>query len=1081
MRKYLHYGLLLFFVAMSISFVYAQEKEQNDFAGLKFRNLGPALTSGRIADIAIHPENENTWYVAVGSGGVWKTTNSATTWTPIFDKEASYSIGCITIDPNNSRTIWVGSGENVGGRHVGFGDGIYVSYDDGKTWKNKGLKDSEHLSKIIVHPTNPDVIWVASQGPLWSKGGQRGVYKSADGGETWNKTLAGDNEWTGATDLLIDPRNPDVLYAATWQRHRNVAAYLGGGPGTAIYKSTDGGENWEKLTVGIPKERLGKIGLAMSHFNPDVIYAAIEMERRKGGVFMSSNGGQSWQKMSNTVSGGTGPHYYQELYASPHKDGRLYLMNNIVQISEDHGKTFKAMNEKRKHVDSHAIAFKSSDPNYVLFGTDGGLYESFDHTKNWKYVSNLPVTQYYKVAVDDAEPFYHIYGGTQDNGSHGGPSRTRKSGGIYNSDWWITLSADGHQSATEPGNPDITYGEFQQGVLWRVDQTTRETVFIQPQPGLNDPAERWNWDSPILVSPHKPTRLYFASQRVWKSENRGDSWEAVSPDLTRDQERLALPIMGGQQSWDNAWDVLAMSTYNTITSLAESPIQEGLLYAGTDDGILQISEDGGSNWRKLELGTIKGVPSSAFVNDVRADLYDASTVYLALDNHKFGDYKPYLLKSTDKGRTWSFINGNLPKTLLTWRLVQDHIDRNLMFAATEYGVYMTKNGGSSWTQLKGGIPTISIRDITIQRRENDLVAASFGRGFFVLDDISPLRDFSSSTKQEEATLFDVKPAYWYVPKGEIYAQGNNEYKAPNPKFGAIFTYFLKDSIASLESARKLSEKNKTNVPFPGWDALEDEKKQQRPSILLTVRNSKGEVVKVVKGSNKKGFNRVNWDLSVADRSGEPLTPPKAGEDYFNLNITATPGDYTVTLEKLVDGKQQQLVEEKSFKVVQLAKGALEGASYEEIIAFRKDFEGFQQDLKATQTVMTESKKKIEAMQRALQKAPRITDALTQKLHTTRSMVLTVDSKLNGNKAKADIGENNPPSATDFGFLGKVALASSTYGPTDMHRQALNNAKARLKLIKSELGAIVNDDMPALEAELKAAGAPWIETQGLINN
>ena len=1081
MKRFIPNFLSLFLILVTTSITVAQEKDQNPYSGLKFRNLGPALTSGRIADIAIHPENENTWYVAVGSGGVWKTTNSATTWTPIFDKEASYSIGCITIDPNNPRTLWVGTGENVGGRHVGFGDGIYVSYDDGKTWKNKGLKRSEHISKIIVHPSDPNTIWVASQGPLWSSGGERGVYKSTDGGESWKKTLAGDNEWTGATDLLIDPRNPDILYAATWQRHRNVAALMGGGPGTALYKSTDGGNTWNKLTTGIPKERLGKIGLAINHFNPDIIYAAIEMERRKGGVFMSDNGGQSWTKMSNTVSGGTGPHYYQELYSSPHKEGRLYLMNNYAMISEDHGKTFKQMNEKRKHVDNHAIAFKSSDPNYVLFGTDGGLYESFDHTKTWKYVANLPITQYYKVAVDDAAPFYHIYGGTQDNGSHGGPSRTRKSGGIYNSDWWITLSADGHQSATEPGNPDITYGEFQEGVLWRVDQTTRETVFIQPQPGINDPAERWNWDSPILVSPHKPTRLYFASQRVWKSENRGDSWEPVSGDLTRDQERLSLPIMGSQQSWDNAWDVLAMSNYNTITSLAESPLQEGLLYAGTDDGILQVSQDGGSNWRKLELGSIKGVPVSAFVNDVRADLFDANTVYLALDNHKYGDLKPYLLKSTDRGRTWSFINGNLPKTLLTWRLVQDHIDRNLMFAATEYGVYMTKNGGGSWTQLKSGIPTISIRDITIQRRENDLVAASFGRGFYVLDDISPLRDINNAAMQQEATLFDVKPAYWYVPKGEIYAQGNNEYKAPNPDFGAIFTYYLKDSIPSLESARKLAEKGKSSIPFPGWEALEAEKNQQKPAILLTVRDGSGQVVKVVKGPNKKGFNRVNWDLSVADRSGEILSPPKGGEDYFNLTIMATPGDYTVTLEKWVDGKQQQIGETKSFKIVPLAKGALEGASYEEIMAFRKSFETFQQDLKATQTVLNETKKKIGAMQRALQSATNPSDQLTQNLYETRSKILAIDSELNGNKAKADIGEKNDPSPNRVEFLGKAALATSTYGPTEMHKSVLSTAKTQLKNIKASLKSIVDTDMPALEAKLKAAGAPWIETQGLISN
>ena len=708
------------------------QKINNDtFKGLTFRNIGPAMTSGRIADIAIHPENANVWYVAVGSGGVWKTTNSGTTWNPIFDDQVSYSIGCITLDPNNPHTVWVGTGENVGGRHVAFGDGIYVSHDDGKSWKNMGLKNSEHLSKIIVHPEDSNVIWVASQGPLWTKGGERGVYKTTDGGKSWNRTL-GDSEWVGATDLLIDPNNPNVLYAATWQRQRTVAAYLGGGPGSGLHKSTDGGETWTKLTQGIPKSNLGKIGLAMSPFNSEVLYAAIELDRTKGGIYMSKNKGESWFKKSDVVSGGTGPHYYQELYASPHHEGKLFLMNNYVMISDDHGKTFDRMNEKNKHVDSHAMAFKASDPDYVLFGTDGGLYESFDLTKSWKYIKNLPITQYYKLAVDDTEPFYLIYGGTQDNGSHGGPSQTMSSDGIVSSDWWKTLGADGHQSAVEPGNPNITYGEFQQGALWRIDQSTKETVFIQPQAREGDPYERFNWDAPILVSPHNPARLYFASQRVWRSENRGDDWTPISLDLTLNQDRITLPMYGKQQSWDNAWDVGAMSNYNTITSLAESPKKEGLLYAGTDDGIIQVSENGGASWRKFSLGSIKGVSSIPFVNDVRADLFDENIVYAALDNHKYGDYKPYLIKSSDKGKSWTLMNGDLPGKLLTWRLVQDHINKYLLFLAAENGIYFTNNGGTNWIQLKGGIPNISFRDITIQRRENDLVAASFGRGFLSL-------------------------------------------------------------------------------------------------------------------------------------------------------------------------------------------------------------------------------------------------------------------------------------------------------------------------------------------------------------
>ena len=1079
-----HFVKALFVAFLSLSFLttFSQESEPEPdiYSGLEFRSLGPALTSGRIADIAIHPNDENVWYVAVGSGGVWKTANAGTTWTPLFDKQPSYSIGCVTIDPNNPSTIWVGTGENVGGRHVGFGDGIYVSHDEGKKWKNMGLKDSEHISKIIVHPENSDVIMVAVQGPLWNKGGERGFYRSEDGGQTWSKTL-GNDEWTGVTDIEIDPTNADVVYAATWDRHRTVAAYMGGGPGSGIHKSTDGGKTWSALTEGIPKSNLGKIGLAISPFNSDVIYAAIELDRKKGGVFISRNGGASWSKQSDAVSGGTGPHYYQELYASPHQEGKLYLMSNIVQISDDHGKNFSFMNEEKKHVDSHAMAFKKSDPNYVLFGTDGGLYESYDLTETWRYFANLPVTQYYKVAVDDSEPFYNIYGGTQDNGSHGGPSRTASKAGIMNHDWWITLGADGHQSATEPGNPDITYGEFQQGWLWRIDQTTGETVFVQPQPSDGDPHERFNWDAPILVSPHKPTRLYFASYRVWKSENRGDDWTAISDDLTRNEERITLPIMGKQQSWDNPWDVDAMSNYNTITSLAESPVQEGLLYAGTDDGILQVSEDGGTNWRKIMLGSIKGVPSRAFVNDVRADLHDANTVYLVLDNHKEGDFKPYLLKSLDKGVTWNFINGDLPKRLLTWRIVQDHKEKDLLFAATEFGIYFSNNGGGKWQQLKGGLPTISFRDITIQRREDDLVGASFGRGFYVLDDIGPLREYDA-TKSGEAQLFSVRPAYWYFEKDEVYGQGHAAYAAKNPPYGATFTYYLPEKMQSLKDVRTKKEKELTKqnsaIPFPGWDALAEEKNQESPVIVLMVKDAAGNVVNTVEGKNKKGINRVAWDLTYADRTGVPLEVPKSGDfNFFGSPFRATPGTYSVTLYKNEDGQLEQLSETQSFEVKPLRKGALPSKPAEEIDAFRRSYQEFRQDLTATSTALSEGKKKIGAMKRAFEQAERPTPELLKRIHAAREKLLELDAVVNGNTAKNEIGERNPPSPQDGQFIGLVAL-NNTYGPTGNQSKAFNRAESQLDGVKSQLRTLMNTTLPGIEQALKAAGAPWIEGQGI---
>jgi photosystem II stability/assembly factor-like uncharacterized protein len=1075
MRSILKRGVLwAFLLGLSMSLL-AQEISSKTFTGLKLRNIGPAFTSGRIADIAIHPDNENVWYVAVGSGGVWKTTNSGTTWVPLFDYESSYSIGAITIDPNNPHTIWVGTGENVGGRHVAFGDGIYVSYDDGASWKNMGLKKSEHLSKIIVHPEDSNTIWVASQGPLWTSGGERGIYKSTDGGKTWKQTL-GDTEWVGATDLVIDPSNPDVLYAATWQRHRTVAGYLGGGPGSGLHKSVDGGETWTALKKGIPNSNLGKIGLAISPFDPDVIYAAIELDRTKGGVFMSVNRGESWTKQSDAVSGGTGPHYYQELYASPHHEGKLFLMNNYVQISDDHGKTFYTMNERNKHVDSHAMAFKASDPNYVLFGTDGGLYESFDLTKSWKYVRNLPITQYFKVAVDDSEPFYMIYGGTQDNGSHGGPSQTIYSDGIANSDWWKTLGADGHQSAIEPGNPNITYGEFQQGVLWRVDQTTKETVLIQPQAREGDPYERFNWDAPILVSPHDPTRLYFASQRVWRSDNRGDDWTPISNDLTLNQERMTIPYYGKQQSWDNAWDVGAMSNYNTITSLAESPKQEGLIYAGTDDGIIQTTEDGGQSWRKTTLSGIKGLADVPFVNDVRADLYDANVVYAAVDNHKYGDYKPYILKSTDKGKSWKIISGDLPERLLVWRLVQDHLDKNLIFAATEYGIYFTYNGGTNWVQLKGGVPTISFRDIAIQRRENDLVAASFGRGFFILDDISPLRNFDASVLSEEATLFPVKDAYWYKEASRVGSQGDAEYKAPNAPFGARFTYYMAEEVKSLKDIRK--EREKTNTDWPGWDALEAENNQDGPAILLMIKDADGNLINTIKGSNKQGFNRVNWELNYPDKRGERLDG--YGDGIGTGNIMVTPGTYNVTLVKRVDGATTVLQGPEEFQVRPMYEGALPRKPYDEFDQFREEVFAFQQDLNATNLMMSNQMNKVMAMKRAANKTLGDNDVLLSDIDKARLRLLAIQKELQGDRLKGEIGERSNPTPNDGNRIAYSAL-NNTYGPTGNHKASLKRARKQLQGVKSQLKSMANTTMPNIEQRLKQAGAPWIEGQGLIEN
>ncbi|MEO1078812.1 MAG: glycosyl hydrolase [Pseudomonadota bacterium] len=1053
--------------------------DADPYAGLAWRNIGPAFMSGRVGDIDWDPTDDSVWYVGVGSGGVWKTVNAGTTWEPVFDNESSYSIGNVAVDPSNPSTVWVGTGEDHGGRHIAFGDGIYRSDNGGETWTNMGLTKSQHISRIIVHPKDSDTVWAAVQGPLWTKGGQRGLYMTTDGGLSWNKTLGG-NEWTGVTDLVFDPRNPDVLYAATWQRHRTVAAYMGGGPDSGIHKSTDGGRSWNKLATGLPTGNLGKIGLAISPQEPEVLYAAIELNRTKGGVWRSENGGASWTKRSDAVSYGTGPHYYQELYASPHQFDRLYLVGPSVQKSEDGGETFVQMEHPSQHGDMHAIYFHPTDPDYIMMGTDGGLYESHDLGANWRYIENLPITQFYKLALDDAEPFYNIYGGTQDNNTQGGPSRTDSVNGIRNADWKVVLGGDGHQPATEPGNPDILYAEWQQGNLMRIDLITGESVYIKPQPYPGEPPERFNWDSPILVSPHEPTRLYFASQRVWRSDNRGDDWTPISGDLTRNEDRMLMPLMEQTWSWDAPWDLRAMSDYNTITSLAESPIREGLLYVGTDDGLIQVSENGGGSWRRIEVGSLPNVPKTAFINDIRADLHDPNTVYVALDNHKYGDFSPYLLVSRDRGRSWSYLTSGIPYRNLVWRIVQDHEKPGLMFAATEFGVYMTLNGGLEWTKFSAGIPTISIRDIQIQRRENDIVAASFGRGFFVLDDYSPLRELAADTLEKEAVLFETRDAHWYFPREILGAtkrgtQGDQHYVAENPPFGAVLTYHLGEGFPTLEAKRQEAEKASLaageQVRFPGWDTVEAERRQITPALKLIIRDADGNVIRRIDAPREKGFHRVAWDLRHP-YYGSVETPPN-WQGLPPSGFMVRPGTYSAELMLIEGNVARRLTDPVSFEVVRMyPETALAGANMEDVDAFWKELAALDGQVSAARYALEDAVEDVETMQTMLESSALDLGSVDMGLRLLRDDLYEVDEALSGHKSRGEVGDYDIHRVTDWLSHARNGVNSSSYGPTPAHRKSLDYAREAFAPIRARLNGIIEGKLPEYRKQLLEAGVPW---------
>lgn len=1042
----------------------------------KFRSIGPAFMTGRISDIVIDETDENHWYVGVGSGGVWETKNAGVTFKPLFDGQSVYSIGCITLDPN-SRNLWVGTGENVGGRHISFGDGIYLSKDGGKTWKNKGLKNSNHISEIIVHPTNSDIVWVAAQGPLWSSGGDRGVYMTTDGGDNWERVL-GDKEWTGATDLLIDPRDANVLYAATWQRHRTVAAYLGGGPKSGIHKSTDGGKTWEQLKTGLPNEKLGKIGLALSPQNPDVVYAAIELEMKKGGFYRSSDRGMSWKKRSDIISGGTGPHYYQEIWASPHQFDRVYFANNYLKVTDDGGKTFRNVEKKYKHVDNHAIAFKPSDEDYLLVGTDGGLFESFDLAKTWRHMGNLPITQYYKIAIDDAKPFYNIYGGTQDNNTQGGPSNTINFAGISDADWNIVLGGDGHQPATEPGNPNIVYAQSQQGWYSRLDMQSGERIGIRPQPADGEDFERCNWDAPILVSSHNPARVYVASQRLWISEDRGDSWQTLSGDLTRDEERFNLPIMGKKQSINNAWDVYAMSTYNTITSIAESPIDQKVLYTGTDDGYIQTSQDGGITWNKTDVSSLKGVPSRAYVNDIKADLYDRNTAYVAIDAHKLGNYKPFLFKTTDGGKSWSSISSNLPDKHYVWRIVQDHKDPKLLFIGTEFGIWVTNNGGDSWKQLKAGLPTISFRDLAIHKEENDLVAASFGRGIYILDDYSFLRELDKELLNEDAQLLPISDALLYYQqydgRQKSGSLGGQHFYGDNQPYGALITYYIKDipetSQALRKKAEKEQEKTEQEIEFPGWDVLDAEKQTLKSEYWVIIKNERGEIVRKLNVPAKKGVNRVAWNLTYANPY--PIGANAKYDEAKNNGFLVEPGKYSAQFIQLDSGKVTTYGEQQEFQVRRLFEHTLKQKSLDTRASFISEYIHLQSQRAILMQDYRALKKLVNQLDIAMKRSVSPFDSEAKDLIALELELQKMDRKLMGSATKNQLGEKNEPLLNDRLGAAGATLWGSTYGPTKTAEDNLEIAEKLINEFTAELDTL-EQQAEAIQKSLEEKGIPVI--------
>ncbi|MCS7078441.1 MAG: glycosyl hydrolase [Chloracidobacterium sp.] len=1041
--------------------------KESTFTGLKFRSLGPAVASGRISSLAVDPRNRRRYFVGVASGGVWKTTNAGTTWTPVFDNQPSFSIGAVTIDPKHPFRIWVGTGENNSQRSVAYGDGVYRSDDDGRTWRNVGLKESEHIARILVDPRNSETVYVAAQGPLWRSGGDRGLYKTTDGGQTWQRILDISPD-TGVTEVVMDPRNPDVMLAAAYQRRRHVWTLIDGGPESAIYKTTDGGKTWRKVTNGLPSVDLGRIGLAISPANPDVVYACVEAADGKGGVFRSLDGGETWERRNSFDQTAM---YFSTIVADPRNVDRVYVLNVSLMVSDDGGKTLSPMPGMRHvHVDYHAMWIDPSDPDYYLVGCDGGVYESFDRGRSWRFHANLPVTQFYDVTVDNSEPFYFVYGGTQDNNTLGGPSRTRNTHGITNADWFVTVGGDGFHVRVDPTDPNTVYCEYQYGNLFRFNRRTGERVGIQPKIGKDEPPLRWNWDSPFIISPHDPKRLYFAANRLFRSDDRGDSWRAVSGDLTRQLDRDKLPVFGKVWGPDAVAKHASTSFYGNITTIAESPKREGLLFVGTDDGLVWISEDGGANWRKIE--TFPGIPERTFVSRIVPSKHNADVVYVAFDNHKNGDFKPYALKSSDLGRTWTPCVGDLPERGSVKVIAEDPVNPNLLFAGTEFGLFFTPNGGRRWVQLKGGLPTIAVCDIAIQTREHDLVVATFGRGLYVLDDYRALRTITEEQLQQAAQTFPVRDAWLYVEAEPLGGsrrgfQGDAFYVADNPPFGAVLTYYLKEAPKTKKERRQEAEK-KGDAPYPTRDELRAEAEEEAPLTFVVVIDDKGNVVRRLTAPQAAGFNRVAWDL----RTPAPqLPPPRDEENPFArqpVGWFVTPGTYTMTLYQRADGVTTQLGTPQTFQVRFLDERAAEDV---------RAFEDFHRRLLTAQRTMhgaLETAQELQTRLAAVKKAVLETPAADAKLLdettalTQRMNALLV--RLRGDRALQARNENTPPGLAER-LADIVSERSNTLArPTQTHETQYAIVAEGLREALNDLRTIA-DDLGRVEKNLEALGAP----------
>ena len=1038
-------GLLAGLVAGPAS---AQKIDTSKLAGIEPRAIGPAGMSGRVTAIDVSPTDDDVWYVGTGSGGLWKTANGGTTFEPIFDDVPATSIGDVTVHPENPDLIWVGTGEGNPRNSATGGHGVFKSIDGGETWTQLGLEETRSIHRLLVHPDDPDVAYAGAQGATWGYNEERGVYKTTDGGETWDKILYVD-EKTGVADMVMDPENPGKLFVAMWEYRRWPWFFESGGPGSGLYVTHDGGENWTELDHddGLPQDTLGRMGLAIAPSNPDRVYAYVEKD--DNALFRSDDGGDSWRQINSSKKIGDRPFYYADLRVDPKNPNRIYSLHSTITVSEDGGKSFETLaGYSYIHPDHHAMWIDPENPSFVIDGNDGGLAISHDYGETWRVPENLPVSQYYHIDVDNAFP-YHVYGGMQDNGSWRGPNRVYRSGGVRNVYWEKIGFGDGFDVVPDPENPRYGYSMWQGGNLMRYDAETGGFEYIRPQPdSVTNPKKkqlRYNWNAAVAQSPHDPNAVYYGSQHVHKSTDEGESWTAISPDLTTDRDEWQRQ----QKSGGLTYDVTGAENFTTIYDIAPSPVQEGVLWAGTDDGQLHVTRNGGESWTNV-VDNIEGVPEHTWVQQVRASKFDAGEAYVVFDDHRRANWTPYVYHTTNYGEDWTRIVGPDDVDGFALSIVQDPVVEDLLFLGTQLGLYFSLDGGDTWTQWTHGYPTAQTRDLAIQERERDLVIGTFGRSAYVLDDIQPLRALAQQGPDllSDSTHVYQAPTAYLMEQGThlgAHTGGQAVFEGENEPDGAMLTY----SLAKPDTSE-------VDGPLP-----------EKATIHVT--NASGDTIRTMKGPADEGFNRTTWGLRRKGVRGPETTKREAKKrDREPAGPAVTPGTYTahVSYRGHTDSTMVQVRPDPRTDGVTPEEREARQAMYDRLMARVETATKAADRLRAvTKTVeqvgsQLEGREDSTAMQ-ARKKGEAVADSADALLHEIIP--------------KEYEGIRDDPTLVDA-RLGQVGfyLGTEDEAPSETERIALERAEQRLRVALDRVNAFFEDEWPDYKDTVEAADPSFFE-------